>query len=783
MGGSSAVDRSTHTPPLRQSELSRELPPKPQPLSLRDAARGDRWIGVGAGSVRWALDGSGVYFRWNLNPKSEDDPNMDPWFWADRSGQKVEVVPNEKVSLIPPPDPSWSQDGRRATWVMFGRVYLFEAGQNGTGQVRVLLAQERPAHSAEMARDGSAVYFMIGEDLYSHRVESGQQLQLTQKCVVPALAETRAAEYLRQRQPEILDQIRSERGQREAADVRWLATWPELPQPIPVPSGFTLVRVRQSPDARFVSFLARKESAQLPRARFMDYLTESGTATVIEAGPRVGELQVETRLGIVRFDPRTAADRTNVSWVELDEARGRAPLYFAPSWSLDGRRAVIQVISGDGKDQWIAELDPESGKTRVLAHDHEDTFLGGPPIQCDRFRPSLLEWLPGGRIVFASERTGWSHLYLIENDGSIRPLTTGEWEVRDALLSQDRSTWLLATSREHPCQDQLYLMPAAGGALVQVTARSGRNTGRLSPDGKRLAVVASDSVHLPDLFLQDAQPNASALPITVSGTDAFFSHPLVRPEIVSFRHPDGGRVWAALYKPRLPNRAALIHVHGGGDRQFTHRGWSVYGYASHLGLINYLVEKGYTLLDLDYRGSAGFGRAYRTDIYRSIGMKDVDGAAVAADFLVNQHNIDRTRVGIYGMSYGGSLTLMALCRYPGVFAAGVDLAGPTDYAQTTHNWTVRVLNLPYMDPEAYRVSSPIQHLESLRDPLLIVHGLRDNNVLYQQAALLVQRLIELEKTFDVMVYPAEGHGIETEKSRFDYVRRVTAFFELHLLKR
>jgi len=515
----------------------------------------------------------------------------------------------------------------------------------------------------------------------------------------------------------------------------------------------------------------------------MDYLTQSGTAAVVEAGPIVGELKVETRLGIMRFDPRTTADRTEVRWIELDAANGREPLFFLPSWSIDGKRAVIQVISGDHKDQWIAELTLETGTTRVLAHDHDDAFLGGPPIQCDRFRPSLLEWMPDGRVVFASERTGWSHLYLIEYNGSIRPLTTGEWEVRGAVLSLDRSIWLLATSREHPFEDQLYLMSATGGPLVQLTATPGRNGGLLSPDGQRLAILRSNSVHLPDLLLQDPQPDAEAVRITISGTDAFFSHPLTQPEVVHFRHPDGGPQWAALFKPQHTNRAALIHVHGGGDRQFTHRGWSVYGYASHLGLINYLCQQGYTVLDLDYRGSSGFGRAYRTGIYRSAGMKDVDGAVAAVDYLVNQQGIDRARVGIYGLSYGGSLTLMALCRYPGVFAAGVDLAGVTDYAQSTHNWTVRVLNLPYADAEAYRVSSPIQHLESLRDPLLILHGLRDNNVLFQQAVQLVQRLIELEKVFDVMFYPAEGHGIQTVHSRFDYMRRITAFFEQHLLRR
>ncbi len=782
-GGSAVADAPFQSSTLRQSQLSRELPLKTQPLSLRDAARDDRWIGLGVGLVRWALDSSAVYFRWNLNPKAGESQEADPWFRADRTGRSTVIVSSSQVPLIPPPDPSWSLDGRRATWVMSGVVYLYDAGLAGAEQVRAIVSQDRPARHAEISRDGRAVYFMVGEDLYVYEVAGGKLRQLTRKYPVSASSETKAAEFLKQRQLEITDQVRVERLQREAVEAWALTPGRGLPQPIPVPVGFTLSRIRLSADGLFVTFVARKESAQLPRLKLMDYLTESGTAEVIEAGPRVGEQLVETRLGIVRFDPSIAAAATEVRWVELGAARECQPFYFLPTWSLDGKRAVIQVISGDHKDQWIAELDMKTGSARVLAHDHDEAFLGGPPIQCDRFRPSLLEWLPGGGIVFASERTGWSHLYLIGTDDSIRPLTVGKWEVRDAVLSRDRSTWLLTASREHPCEDHLYRMAATGGPMVRLTTKSGRNAGLLSPDGSRLAVITSNSVHLPDLFLQDPLPNAQSLRITLSGTDAFFTHPLTPPEVVNFLHPDGGPVWAALYKPQRPNGAALIHVHGGGDRQFSHRGWSVYGYASHLGLIHYFVEQGYTVLDLDYRGSSGFGRAYRTDIYRSAGMKDVDGAVAAVKFLVEKQGIDRTRVGIYGMSYGGSLTLMALCRYPGAFAGGVDIAGATDYAQTTHSWTVRVLNLPDRDPEAYRISSPIQHLESLRDPLLIVHGLRDDNVLFQQAALLVQRLIELEKNFDVMFYPAEGHSISTEKSRYDYVRRVVAFFEQHLSRR
>ena len=445
----------------------------------------------------------------------------------------------------------------------------------------------------------------------------------------------------------------------------------------------------------------------------------------------------------------------------------------------------MQILSTDNKDRWIARLDGATGETTTLVHDHDDAWLGGPPPLAGYLQPALLEWLPAERFVFASERTGWSHLYLAEQDGTLRPLTSGAWEVRGAQLSRDRSRWLITASREHPCDDDLYLMPAAGGELTRLSTGEGRHNGVLSPDGTRLAELQSGSVTLPDLQLGDARPGAPSRRISVSGSDEYQRHPLARPEVVSFAHPDGRPVWGALFRPASDKRngAAVLHIHGGGYRQFSHRGWSVYGYALHLGLINYLVGQGYTVLDFDYRGGAGFGRDYRTDIYRSMGDKDVAGAVAAVDFLAREHGVDRSRVGIYGPSYGGFFTLMALFRHPGVFAAGVANAAVSDWAHYEHDWTSRILGVPWQDAEAFARSSPINFASGLRDPILIVHGLIDENVQFQDSARLVQRLIELEKDFEVAYYPLERHVIETEASRYDYVRRVAAFFEQRLLRR
>jgi dipeptidyl aminopeptidase/acylaminoacyl peptidase len=242
-------------------------------------------------------------------------------------------------------------------------------------------------------------------------------------------------------------------------------------------------------------------------------------------------------------------------------------------------------------------------------------------------------------------------------------------------------------------------------------------------------------------------------------------------------------VWSALYRPARPNaeRAAILHIHGGGYRQFSHNGWSVYGYGLHLGLLHYLLERGYTILDFDYRGGAGYGRDYRTDIYRSMGQKDVDGALPFIDYLVRDQRVDRRRIGVYGVSYGGFFTLMALFRHPGVFAAGIANAAVTDWAHYSHEWTSRILGVPVRDSTAYRLSSPINHTAGLADPLLIIHGLVDDNVQFQDAARLIQKLIEERKRFEVMVYPTEPHTIQTEASRWDYVRRSVDFFDRNLL--
>ncbi len=774
--------------PLRQSKSDSAV--KALPLTLRDVSRNDRWIGVGARDLRWSPDGAALYFRWHLSPTTTDDPDRDPWFRVDRDARGAHQVADSLVAYIPPSAVEWNRNGSTASWVSSGRLFLFDNsridGRVTRPRTRIAVSGAQPVRNARFSLSGSAVHYLMGEDLYRYDIVNGTVNRLTR--IVRRSNDTRtdAQRWLVQQQEELLDAIREqkERSNDAARHARSVAALD--PQPIPLPDNAIVEDITLSPDERFLTVRIRIPDRRRPATLYMDYATASGYAETRQDRGKVGEPRDAFRFGIVSVEPRKSADSVEVRWINLPEAQNRGAITYGPYWNPEGTTAVIATITQDDKDLWIARLDPATGRTTVIDHQRDSAWLGGPAIQANNVRPGLIEWLPNDRLVFASERSGWSHLYLADSDGTVRALTSGEWEVRDAQLSRDRTVWLLRTSREHPSDDHLYTMPAAGGELVQLTADEGRSEGVLSPDGKRLAVLYSRADRMPDVYLRDATVASRSKRLTVSGNDEYWSRVWLRPEIVSIGHPDGGVVWAGLYKPTRPHptKPAIVYVHGGGYRQFAHRGWTVYGFsrASHYGMLNYFVQQGYTVLDFDYRGSAGYGRDYRTDIYRSMGQKDVDGAVAAARWLVRTHGVDSTRIGMYGVSYGGFMTLMSLFRYPGVFAAGVAAAGVTDWAHYSDAWTSRILNIPHEDPDAYRLSSPIYHAKGLSDALLIQHGLLDGNVQFQDAVRLQQRLIELEKDFEMAYYPLEPHVIEAEPALYDFQKRLTVFFARHLLR-
>ncbi|HEX8475738.1 MAG TPA: alpha/beta fold hydrolase [Pyrinomonadaceae bacterium] len=462
------------------------------------------------------------------------------------------------------------------------------------------------------------------------------------------------------------------------------------------------------------------------------------------------------------------------------QMRDRDVQLFALQWSEDGKRAAMLARSADNKDRWVMLLDPATGKTRVLITLHDDAWVGGPGS-------FTLGWLPDNeRVYFQSERDGFSHLYTIATSpgGALIQLTSGTFEVSDVRLSDDKTKFYFTSSEVSYFERHLYEMPLSGGARTRLTRMPGHNQVDISPDGEMLAIIRSYSNRPPELYLDTNRPQSTereAKQITTSPTDEWQSYKWIDPPVVSFKARDGASVHARLYKPANFQKggAAVVFVHGAGYLQNVHRWWSSYfrEYMFH----HLLMERGYTVIDIDYRGSAGYGRDWRTGIYRHMGGKDLTDHLDAVNYLVSEHGIDPRRIGIYGGSYGGFITFMAMFTAPDVFAAGAALRPVADWAHYNHPYTANILNLPQNDLEAYRRSSPIYHAEGLKGALLICHGMVDTNVHFQDTVRLVQRLIELRKeNWELAVYPVEDHSFERASSWADEYKRILRLFETNL---
>ena len=311
---------------------------------------------------------------------------------------------------------------------------------------------------------------------------------------------------------------------------------------------------------------------------------------------------------------------------------------------------------------------------------------------------------------------------------------------------------------------------------------TGNNEVMLSPDEKHLAILHSYSNSPTELYLQKNKVEAEPIKLTNGQSEEFQAYDWRDPEIIRFQASDGAMVPARIYEPNpeKKNGAAVIFVHGAGYLQNAHKWWSSYfrEYMFH----NLLADLGYTVLDIDYRASAGYGRDWRTGIYRHMGGKDLSDQVDGAKHLVSNYGIDADRIGIYGGSYGGFITLMALFNHPDVFESGAALRSVTDWAHYNHGYTSNILNTPEEDPIAYRRSSPIYFAEGLEGHLLIAHGMVDVNVHFQDVVRLSQRLIELGKdNWEMAVYPVEDHGFVEPSSWTDEYKRILKLFNSTLL--
>ena len=745
-------------------------------LSVDSIMRGPDLVGYPPSGLRWSGDGARLYFEWQT--RGEDETAT--WV-VSADGSGLRRLTDDERRQAPPVAGPWDRAHRRVLSTARGDVTLLDT----VSATHVEIARTAGAESApRWARDESHVTFVREGGLFIAPLAGGGVQQLAASGITaPDPRKTDSQATLSKEEADLLAHVRETVRRRERAEARRKK---EAPPKLELRARQSVSDMQLDPSGRFVWAIVNERADNAKTADVPDYVTESGYVGDLPGRTKVGDAQGTSLLAVLDLESR------KTTWVSLPAAGGTEKAPRIVRWSMplvsdDGAMAVTTVRAADNKDRWIVRVDPATGSASVLDHQHDDAWVREGFGQAS---PSL-GWLPGGhRLWFTSEKTGWQHVYTLDVDAANATpvaLTEGSWEVTDVALSTDRRTFYLTTTEVHPGERHLYSVPAAGGPRTRLTALPGATAGEVSPDGLTIGMIRSTGNRPPEVFVAPYANTAAPVRVTTSPSLEWSAYPWLDPRLVTFTSRDGKTVHARLYTPEMVgarrhgSRPGVVFVHGAGYLQNAHRYWSTY-YREYM-FHHLLASMGYVVLDVDYRASSGYGRDWRTAIYRHMGGKDLEDIVDGARYLSASHKVDATRIGVYGGSYGGFITLMAMFTTPGTFAAGAALRPVTDWAHYNHPYTANILNLPQTDTEAYRRSSPIHFADGLRGALLICHGLVDVNVHAQDSIRLAQKLIELRKeNWELALYPVEDHAFQEATSWADEYKRILKLFETNLKK-
>lgn len=757
-----------------------------EPPSLEQIMADPDWIGAPIESPHWALDGSQVYYL----QKRAASPLRDLHVISLADGVARKVEDGERAQLDGPA-PIYDAGRQRALFVRHGDLFMRDLRNAALVQLtRTGDISGAPSFSA----DGQAALFRQGDDWFSvdlttRLISSVAQLKAEkdpnddpkqddlrdlQLELISTLAQRKAdAKALRQRE----EDLRGADATRAAAPI-YLGEDISLSQSALSPDGRWLLAVTQSTKDK------RGEVGKMPV-----YVTETGYEDVEDVRTRVGRnppgahalllVNLTTRqITTLPFDSLPGIDIDPLA--DLRKAADQKPLegsrplrIDAIEFSADGRLAALQLRSIDNKDRWIASVSADATTLKPLHRLTDPAWIN--------WRFNDFGWLPDSRTLWLmSEESGWSHLYTVAANGKARALTSGQWEVSEPQLSADGKSFYFLCNQTWPGKYEVCAKDLASGPVRELTNLSGVEEFMLSPDGQNLLLSYSSS-YLPAQLALVPASGGEARVLTDTRSEQFknITWQMPRFEPVPSAHVKAP-LWSKFYAPKTlePGKKypIVLFVHGAGYTQNTHARYPYY-FREQM-FHSMLVEQGYLVLDIDYRASQGYGRDWRTAIYRHMGEPELRDLVDGVDWLVEQHQGDPDKVGVYGGSYGGFMTLMAMFKEPARFHAGAALRPVTDWTQYNHGYTANILNTPEMDPDAYRRSSPIFFAQGLEGDLLIAHGMMDDNVFFQDSVRLAQRLIELKKeNWELASYPLERHGFVEADAWLDEYRRIYKLFE------
>ncbi|MGB0984154.1 MAG: prolyl oligopeptidase family serine peptidase [Saprospiraceae bacterium] len=762
-------------------------------LTIPQIMQGEKFIGYSPSNIFWSDDSKSIYFTWN--PKGEKVKSL---YKIGVNDAKPTLVTVEEQQEMPSSRGVFNEARTQKVYTKNGDVFLLNVASNENKQITNTLDYEfNPLFSG----DEKHIIYTKSNNLYRWNIAEGTTTQLTDFQKGSKKSEKKLPsneQWLNDDQLEHFEILNHRKEVRELQKEQREALKPNRPKTIYYGKK-SIGNIRISPNLKYVTYrLTKRASAK--STKVPEFVTESGYLNDLRSRSKVGSPQSTYEMGVYDIEKDTSfvLDTKQIEGIYDKPAflkeyhkdtsafeslykKPRKVIFHGPIFSSKSE-AIIEIKALDNKDRWIMSLDLGNGKMTLLERQHDDAWIGGPGIVGWNGVPGNVGWLNEESIFYQSEKTGYSHLYCMNlKSGQKKQLTKGDFEIIEADLSNDKKHFYITSNKENAHEHHFYKMPVKGGKMMKITDKVGGHQVVMSPDEQRLAIRFSTSNQPWELFLMENKAKAAMTQLTNSTTADFKKYKWRQPKIVYFTAADGVKVPARLYEPEgeKKTKSAVVFVHGAGYLQNVHQWWS--GYYREFMFHNILVDNGYTVLDIDYRASNGYGRDWRTAIYRHMGGKDLSDQIDGAKYLTEELDIDKDKIGIYGGSYGGFITLMALFNEPNTFKSGAALRSVTDWAHYNHAYTSNILNTPAEDSIAYRRSSPIYHAAGLQNQLLILHGMIDTNVQFQDVVRLSQRLIELGKDdWEMAVFPMERHGFVEPSSWSDEYKRIFKLFQTTL---
>lgn len=517
--------------------------------------------------------------------------------------------------------------------------------------------------------------------------------------------------------------------------------------------------------------IVETDASQVPTRGIPDYLGKE-TRLVEVKRPFPGEPSPSRRLGVV------AATGGQVQWMDL----GNNPLdqIFSVRWSPDNTRLLADKSDLYVKDRRLLLLDPDSGRSQLLLREADPHNVSAE---------WWADWAPDGKgVYFTSDRDNDYHVYYqAVAGGAPHAITAGDWAVFSATVSSAARALFVVTNAGNAESRRVYRVPLAGGAPQAVTPAEGAHHPQVSPDGRYLADLYSDDVTPPDLYLQSTASTrgtaASRRQVTHSPLPEFSEYRWLAPKYVVFKNVnDGTPLHARLTLPPNfdPGKKYPV-ILGSVYSNSVHNEWGGRVFHPTWGLDQFLAQQGFVIMNVDISGSSGYGKAFRQRIHEDYGGVDVDDLYSATRYLIAQGYADPARIGLWGSSYGGLLTAMSMFRYPDVYKAGVAAAPATSLFHALTG-EMQVMMAPQGREAQYAKSSAFLHSSGLKGHLMLLHGMRDDVVLFKDSVTLYQRLILQGKDVDLVALPNAPHGWDTEglaQTRYGY-QKLYDYFERYL---